>query len=106
MFWRESLNVRQAFSMGRRDEPNLDAGGDAHVRRERDAARELRQSRWWKNLIQNAKCHYCGVQLTAKTATMDHILPVSRGGCSTKGNVVASCKACNTAKRDHSFLDP
>jgi len=91
--------------MGRRDNFNMDSGSDAHVRRERAAARELRQSRWWQNLIQDAKCHYCGVDLDAKTATMDHILPVSRGGKSSKGNVVPSCKPCNTAKRDHSVLD-
>ena len=30
---------------------------------------------------------------------MDHVVPVARGGRSTKGNVVASCKACNTRKK-------
>ncbi len=30
---------------------------------------------------------------------MDHIVPVSRGGMSTKGNVVPSCKPCNTKKK-------
>jgi 5-methylcytosine-specific restriction endonuclease McrA len=90
--------------MGKRDEFNMDSGSDGHVARERAAARELRQSRWWQNLIQNAKCHYCGIDLDARTATMDHVLPVSRGGRSTKGNVVPSCKPCNTAKRDHSIL--
>lgn len=91
--------------MGKRDDFNLDSGSDGHVVRERAAARELRQSRWWQNLIQNAKCHYCGVELDARTATMDHILPVSRGGRSTKGNVVPSCKPCNTAKRDQSIFE-
>jgi 5-methylcytosine-specific restriction endonuclease McrA len=31
--------------------------------------------------------------------TMDHIVPVSRGGRTTKGNVVACCKECNNAKK-------
>jgi len=30
--------------------------------------------------------------------TMDHILPLGRGGRSTKGNIVTACKSCNTAK--------
>lgn len=30
---------------------------------------------------------------------MDHIVPIIRGGRSTKGNVVAACKACNTKKK-------
>jgi 5-methylcytosine-specific restriction endonuclease McrA len=30
---------------------------------------------------------------------MDHIVALSRGGKSTKGNVVPSCKACNSKKK-------
>ena len=30
--------------------------------------------------------------------TMDHIIPVARGGTSTKGNVVPACFACNQSK--------
>jgi len=30
---------------------------------------------------------------------MDHIVPLSRGGRSTKGNVVPCCKTCNTNKK-------
>jgi len=29
---------------------------------------------------------------------MDHIVPVIRGGKTTKSNVVTSCKSCNDAK--------
>jgi 5-methylcytosine-specific restriction endonuclease McrA len=30
---------------------------------------------------------------------MDHIVPISRGGKSTKGNVAPCCKECNNAKK-------
>jgi len=30
---------------------------------------------------------------------MDHIVPMSRGGKSTRGNVVPACKACNNKKK-------
>jgi 5-methylcytosine-specific restriction endonuclease McrA len=30
---------------------------------------------------------------------MDHIVPLGRGGRSTRGNVVPACKACNTRKQ-------
>jgi 5-methylcytosine-specific restriction endonuclease McrA len=30
---------------------------------------------------------------------MDHIVPLSRGGKSAKGNVVPSCKECNNRKK-------
>ncbi|MBW2143871.1 MAG: HNH endonuclease, partial [Deltaproteobacteria bacterium] len=31
--------------------------------------------------------------------TMDHVVPLSRGGKSRKGNIVAACKECNTKKK-------
>ncbi len=30
---------------------------------------------------------------------MDHVIPLIRGGKSTKGNVVPSCKECNNKKK-------
>jgi 5-methylcytosine-specific restriction endonuclease McrA len=30
---------------------------------------------------------------------MDHVVPLTRGGLSTKNNLVACCKACNTRKK-------
>lgn len=30
---------------------------------------------------------------------MDHRVPLVRGGRSTRGNLVAACKPCNTAKK-------
>ena len=70
------------------------------VRREKQRARELRQSRWWQNRIANASCYYCRRKLKRTEVTMDHIVPLSRGGKSTPGNTVPACKACNTKKRD------
>ena len=31
--------------------------------------------------------------------TMDHLVPLSRGGRSTKDNLVPSCKSCNNKKK-------
>ena len=35
----------------------------------------------------------------AKRLTMDHVVPLGRGGRSRRGNVVAACKDCNTRKQ-------
>lgn len=75
---------------------NLTSGD---LTKERNKARELKKSRWWQNLIQKCECYYCNAALSAKTVTMDHIVPISRGGRSTKGNVVPSCHTCNVEKR-------
>ncbi len=71
----------------------------ADIKRERQKARELRASQWWKRKCAKGVCEYCGRPTPAKDLTMDHIVPVARGGKSRKGNVAAACKDCNTKKR-------
>jgi 5-methylcytosine-specific restriction endonuclease McrA len=67
--------------------------------RERRKARELRQTQWWKRRCAKGICHYCGRATPARELTMDHIVPIARGGRSTKGNLVAACKDCNNRKK-------
>ncbi len=69
------------------------------MKRERHKARELRQSQWWKRRLAKCRCHYCGSEIPAALLTMDHIVPVARGGKTTKGNVVPACKSCNNKKK-------
>ena len=71
----------------------------ADLKRERQKARELRQSQWWKRRLAKGTCYYCGRPTSPKELTMDHIVPIARGGKSTKSNVVPCCKECNTAKK-------
>ena len=71
----------------------------AHSKREREKARALRKTDWWRAKLQQGVCHYCGKKVGAANLTMDHVIPVSRGGTSTKGNVVPCCKDCNNAKK-------
>ncbi len=37
--------------------------------------------------------------MAPKELTLDHIVPVIRGGKSTRGNCVPSCKECNNRKK-------
>lgn len=69
------------------------------LRRERARARELRQSQWWKRRIAAGLCYYCRRQVGRGALTMDHLVPLGRGGRSVRGNVVPACKECNTRKR-------
>lgn len=58
-------------------------------------------------LSQKWKCHYCGIPMTKfrvrdgrrhDNATVDHLIPRSRGGRDGGKNLVACCRGCNTAK--------
>ena len=72
---------------------------DGDQRRERHKARDLRNSQWWKRRVAKGICYYCKRAFAPGILTMDHIVPISRGGKTTKGNVAPCCKECNTAKK-------
>lgn len=69
------------------------------IKHEKSKARDLRKSRWWQNKLSLCRCSYCGAEVPAKKLTMDHIVPIARGGRSTKGNITQCCKECNSKKK-------
>jgi 5-methylcytosine-specific restriction endonuclease McrA len=59
-----------------------------------------------KNLIKrrdNYKCQYCGKIEDRKKLTIDHVVPVSKGGESSFVNCVTACYKCNN-KKNNSLL--
>lgn len=78
---------------------DFDAPDEAQVRAERGKARDLRKTRWWQQKTALGLCYYCGKKVPFQDITMDHLVPLARGGRSTKANLVPSCKACNNLKK-------
>ncbi len=70
-----------------------------HIKVERERAKKLRKSSWWQIQIQKGICHFCQQPVGADNLTVDHLVPLARGGKTTKGNVVAACQACNNKKQ-------
>ncbi len=70
-----------------------------HVAREKIRAKEVQKTNWWKARIAKGICHYCKREFDPSSLTMDHVVPLSRGGKSTRGNLVPSCKNCNNNKK-------
>lgn len=75
------------------------AADEGHIKRERAKAKELRRSQWWRQQVGPGLCHYCGEKFPREQLTMDHLIPLARGGRTTKKNVVVSCKECNSKKK-------
>lgn len=61
---------------------------------ERDWARLLQQYRW--------SCAYCGRK---GELHRDHVLPLSRGGRHSVGNILPACPACNMSKKARLLSD-
>lgn len=72
---------------------------DALVKKERAKARKFRNSQWWKRKRASGICHYCGRKFLPAELTMDHLIPLVRGGRSEKFNLVPCCKDCNSRKQ-------
>ncbi len=74
-----------------------------HVAREKAKARELRKTQWWRDKLNQGICYYCEKKFDSDEITMDHIVPMARGGKSVTRNIVACCKECNNKK---TYLTP
>lgn len=63
---------------------------------------EVTGSQWLRELRRHAgKCAYCGKPGT----TMDHVIPVSRGGTHSVGNLVPACGSCNSSKHHRTVME-
>ena len=72
---------------------------DETLRREKARARALRQTAWWRRRIASGLCHYCRRAVGPKALTLDHVVPLVRGGRSVRANMVPACKDCNNKKQ-------
>ncbi|WP_444549576.1 HNH endonuclease [Candidatus Magnetomonas plexicatena] len=75
------------------------------AKREKEKARRLRKTRWWMRKLTDGVCYYCGLKFPATELTMDHLIPLSKGGMSARENIVAACRNCNTKKNSQLTVD-
>ena len=51
------------------------------------------------------RCQYCAIKCSPKVATIDHIIPKSRGGRTSWENLVTACPPCNRKKGNKYLRD-
>lgn len=58
----------------------------------------------WKSVLLQHRhcCAYCG---SAGDLTMDHVVPLVRGGRHSIGNVVPACRSCNSSKNGRFIVE-
>lgn len=82
------------------DNFTLFCADDNIIAKEKSRARDLRDTAWWRKKCSTGICHYCGNKYSPKELTMDHVIPLSRGGSSERFNIVPCCKDCNNKKKN------
>lgn len=68
-----------------------------------------KHAKWSKfnvKLRDDFKCQYCGVRHSARSLTIDHVLPKSMGGKHSWINSVTACKQCNQEKKNNHRVVP
>lgn len=73
---------------------------EGHIRaHEKSRRRPMRQ---WKKVLfkSGCRCYLCGITLTMETATVDHFIPISKGGNNDVENLRLACFDCNKEKGD------
>jgi len=76
-----------------------EASDPQRIKKEREKARKMKKSQGWLTQLNRGICHYCGGKFPGKQLTMDHVVPLARGGTSTAGNIVPACSKCNKDKK-------
>ena len=51
--------------------------------------------------IQSMKCTYCG----NIGGEVDHVIPLTRGGTDSIGNLVSACRSCNASKNNRTITE-
>lgn len=112
------LDYQRAYAEARREEKNAKqrayhkanpqvAREAAMRRRARKAAADIYDpSLHWTTVAarDGMNCHYCGVLTVPKSddrklwPTVDHIIPITRGGDHSMANSVLACQSCNARK--------
>lgn len=65
--------------------------------RYRHLSGDLTYEQWQGILVRHNHC--CAYCRAPKPGTMDHVIPLSRGGSHTASNVVPACRSCNSSKK-------
>ena len=74
--WKKERRQKQR---GQEIEPGIGPSGGGEHAGEKQKARDLRKSPWWKKKTAAGRCYYCSGIFPPSELTMDHIIPLSKG---------------------------
>lgn len=83
------------------------ACANAHAKRRANIGDDTVSVEEWRQVMATSdwKCVYCQVSLTPENRSIDHVIPLSRGGKHCIVNLVACCRTCNSKKGNKSVSD-
>lgn len=106
--WRSKPDVSQRLRQRALDYAKTEAGriskqvSEAKRRAAKRSASGGFTSDDWRRILEiQTRCYYCKRRFTkSRRPTIDHIVPLSKGGQHVKENIIAACGKCNSSKHD------
>lgn len=89
--------VRETFQKWRKANPMQDRIRHHRRRARKQSVATFRVSGKEINYLKNQPCFYCG---SKEKISIDHVVPLSRGGSNSIGNYAPACFRCNSSKKD------
>lgn len=68
------------------------------VPRDKNQGRYRKYKAWRIKRPGGSVCRWCGRALTIETATLEHVVPLDRGGLDCESNWDVACESCNKAR--------
>lgn len=56
----------------------------------------------WQKIVK-WYCCYCGIELNSRIYTIEHLVPLSKGGNNRAANKFPCCKSCNNKRSNYSY---
>ena len=78
--------------------------GRCRTIRNQGGSRFKRERRHKLAEAQNWRCAYCGCVMDFGTVTIEHVVPLGRGGTHDEMNMVAACWTCNDVRNPSRLL--
>lgn len=98
--WRQENSQKRKIAMRRwvkENRENMVASAARRRARLRAVACSL-TAQGARDVLGIAQCFYCGRKFSPDDLTLDHFVPLIEGGGTTRANIVAACRTCNSAK--------
>jgi 5-methylcytosine-specific restriction endonuclease McrA len=98
-YWRNPNKGRARVKRWKKKNPAKRSAQDVRRRTRFATVPTTLSEKQWRliKVLYGFKCAYCGRK---RPLTIDHIVPIARGGGHTADNVIPACRSCNSSKRD------
>jgi 5-methylcytosine-specific restriction endonuclease McrA len=89
---------RQVIYKNNNPETAARSGDLRRVRASRQNDGSISRDKLYKLMTERLSCIYCSTKLTEMNRTLDHLIPLAKGGTHGVINLVLSCRSCNASK--------